>query len=222
MRTLEPLCRRHPLRSGFTRKPSVQTTTIPAVKLHTTGTSIRQVMMSCVNVLFSCFLFFPFRSKPCAFHQFQTKTCMSHFRSKNTRGWSPSKDCQITATDQPKLLTFRNTRNLGQILVGGLRLKVCPHQTNLKILPAIQPPRRHLAPSPPRMRRRQLRANLRYRTTLSRLQLSTPRWPNHAETHAFPTRRLFQVSDALPLPSGTQGLPCTTHEETSECLPLES
>ena len=113
-------------------------------------------------------------------------------------------------------------KELGQILVGGLRLKVYPHQTNLKILQAIQPPRRHLAPSPPRMRRRQLRANLRYRTTLSRLQLSTPRWPNHAETHAFPTRRLFQVSDALPLPSGTQGLPCTTHEETSECFPLES
>ena len=63
-------------------------------------------------------------------------------------------------------------KELGQILLGGLRLKVYPHQTNLKILQAIQPPRRHLAPSPPRMRRRQLRANLRYRTTLSRLQLS--------------------------------------------------
>ena len=111
---------------------------------------------------------------------------------------------------------------LGQILVEGLRLKVYPHQTNLKILQAIQPPPRHLAPSPPHMRRRQLRANLRYRTTLLRPQLSTPRWPNHAETHAFPTRRLFQVSDALPLPSGTQGLPYTTHEETSECFPLES
>ena len=35
----------------------MQTTTIPAVKLHTTGTSTRQVMMSCVNVLFSFFSF---------------------------------------------------------------------------------------------------------------------------------------------------------------------
>ena len=144
-----------------------------------------------------------------------------HVTLSKTRGWSSNKNCQMTTTDRPNLEHFRNTR-IGTKSVGGLRFKAYPHQMNLKILQATQPPRRHLAPSPPRRRRRQLRANLRYRTTLLRLQLSTPRWPNHAETHAFPTRRLFQVSDALPLPSGTQGLPCTTHEETSECFPLES
>ena len=108
------------------------------------------------------------------------------------------------------------------ICLGRSGLKVCLHQTNPRTSPTIQPLRRHLSSLPPRMRRRQFRANLRYRTTLSGLQPSTLRWPNHVETHAFPTQRLFQVSDALPLPSGKQGLLCTTHEEISDCLPFES
>ena len=62
--------------------------------------------------------------------------------------------------------------------VGGLRLKAYLHRMNLKILQAIQPPPRHPALSPLRMRRLQLHANLRYRTALSRLQLLTLRWPN--------------------------------------------
>ena len=61
-----------------------------------------------------------------------------------------------------------------------VRLKADPHRTNLKILQATQPPPRHLAPSPPRTKRLQHRANLRYRTALSRLQPLTLRWPSHA------------------------------------------
>ena len=54
-------------------------------------------MMFCVNVFF-----FPlFRSKPCAFHQFQTKTCMSHSQKQEYERFVMKQECQITATDKP-------------------------------------------------------------------------------------------------------------------------
>ena len=63
-------------------------------------------------------------------------------------------------------------KELGQMHVGGLRFKVYPHQTNLKNLQVNSAASTAPRAFPPRMRRRQLRANFLYRITLSHLQFS--------------------------------------------------
>ena len=92
---------------------------------------------------------------------------------------------QDNSHGQPKLLAFCNTRNWDKCTWETAIQGISPSDESEK--PTRELSRLNSTPRifPPRMRRRQLRANLLYRITLSRLQFSNASLAHYAETHAF-------------------------------------
>ena len=95
---LNNTCRRHPLRFGFARKPSVQNdnnSCCEAAHHWNFDSTGHDVLCECALLLFF------FGANHVHSTSSRPRPACHTLRSKNTRGWSPNKNCQITATDQP-------------------------------------------------------------------------------------------------------------------------
>ena len=117
---------------------------------------------------------------------------------------------QLLTTQTVSILQHKELR---QVHVGGLRFKVYPHQTSLRILQVNSAASTVLraffstyekAATP---RESPLENN-----AVAPSVFPTPRWsitPKHMRSHS----QVLSSFSGLPLSSGTQGLQCTSHEE---------
>ena len=129
------------------------------------------------------------------------------------------------ARQQPRTtqtISILQHKELGQMYMGRLRFKGYPHQMNLRILQGNSAASTALRAFSPRMRRRQLRANLLYRITLSRLQFSNASLAHYAENTCILIRRFFQVAVDCRCLQVRKAFSAQHMRKTSECFPLES